>query len=252
MNLRIDKQRIARFFERSQHTYDQAAEVQKHIQQCLYQYYLTYASSARSLLEIGCGTGGLSHLLTQDRQFERAVFNDFYCSDKLKQILAQSPAYMFIQADAEHYDFGKGFDVLLSASSIQWFESPLSIVDQARRCLNTSGVLLLSTFAPDNLSEVQALTGSGLHYPSLLDWQEALSEDFNIHILEVTQELCFFQSPIAVLQHLKQTGVNALSQKLLSPSALRRFLNDYAQRFACDNQVSLTYRPLYCVASKKG
>lgn len=83
----------------------------------------------------------------------------------------------------------------------------------AYAALNEQGWLCFSTFGPKNLIEIKELTGQGLNYWNLENWNSALTQaGFEILHLAQSETQLYFDSPKAVLQHLKATGVTATAQ----------------------------------------
>lgn len=60
------------------------------------------------------------------------------------------------------------------------------------------GRLLISTFAEQNLAEIHHLTGVGLDYPSLSQWQEWLRADFEVKALFQQKIPLYFSSPCGI------------------------------------------------------
>ena len=61
----------------------------------------------------------------------------------------------------------------------------------------------------------------------------------------------YFPSPKDVLLHLKRSGVNGITSEKWTKSDLLYFTNQYNKLFKSDYGVSLTYHPIYIIASKK-
>ena len=115
------------------------------------------------------------------------------------------------------------------------------------------GLLLFSTFVPGNLYEIKELTGKGLVYPTsdtLVGWLS--TADFNLLHQEEDPIVLTFKTPLDVLRHLKATGVTATGNGCWTKGRQESFCRQYAEQFATtDGQVTLTYRPLYILATKK-
>lgn len=62
------------------------------------------------------------------------------------------------------------------------------------------------------MKEIRELTGQGLSYRSREELETALSPRFDIVHSEEELIPLFFEGPVKVLYHLKQTGVNSLSK----------------------------------------
>lgn len=248
----VTKPFIAQRFAKAEISYDQYATAQQQIcQQLLVLLQQQPQRQFNRILEIGCGTGKLTRSLFNTIQAQQWVVNDLYPSQFIQQFCQQSSC-TFIQGDAEQWLFDGDFDLVASASTIQWFEHPQTFLQQVANRLKYKGIFLFSTFSPENLLEIRQLTGIGLNYPSLQQWQQWLNNDFDIIKLEQQQIKLTFPSALAVLKHLKYTGVTAIRQENWNKQKLINFCQTYQQRFATTKQqVVLTYTPIYCLAIKK-
>lgn len=255
-----DKQRIEQRFAQAILSYDQAAVAQQQINQQLLQLLQTYINqdAFESVLEVGCGTGQLSELLANNLNINQWTINDLneQAITQTKVRLANQNNVTYIQGDAEFLFTQKAFqsphlDIIVSASTVQWFENPEHFIRLAEQALMSDGILLFSTFLPQNLLEIKQLTEIGLDYPSIQQWQEWLQPHFEILAWQTPVIKLTFDHPIDVLQHLKQTGVTGIQSKPWSKGRLREFCQRYQQLFTHDGQVTLTYTPLLVLASKR-
>ena len=103
----------------------------------------------------------------------------------------------------------------------------------------------------ENLKEIAAVTGSGLHYYSLEELKKSLSMHYNIVTAGEERIRLTFATPLDVLYHLKHTGVTAVCRQAWTKGDLQEFCDKYAKLFSCGNAVTLTYHPLYIIARKK-
>ena len=117
--------------------------------------------------------------------------------------------------------------------------------------LNPDGYLVFSTFGPDNYREIREVNGKGLNYLSFGKHIKLLSEKFDIVWSERETITRHFATPLGVLSHMKQTGVNGIPGKAWTKSDLRKFEEDYQDLFGIDLGVPLTYQPLYFIAKPK-
>lgn len=248
----IDKGLIKQRFSSAVLDYDQQAIAQQRIHQriisLLPQMQRQHFSNA---LEIGCGTGGLTKLLMQHLQVEHWELNDL--CDMQTHLLEHLPEpFQFHCGDAEQLAFEKQYDLIASASVVQWFADKAGFIERCKVRLKTNGFLLFSTFTSDNLKQIKQLTGVGLTYPNLEDWQKWLSPEFEILALEQSEIVLHFDDPLAVLKHLKQTGVTATQQQGWTKGQLQAFCRQYQQNYTNSQQkVELTYSPLYVLARLK-
>ena len=148
-------------------------------------------------------------------------------------------------------NFDGKYDLIISSSTIQWFEDIESFLRKIEKNLSENGIIAISTFGLDNLKEIKTLTNRGLSYYSLERWISIISEIFEM--ITISQEFVplFFETPIEVLKHLKKTGVNGLNENPLSPSQVVSFCENYKKQHMSENGLTLTYHPIYIIARKK-
>jgi len=254
---KLDKPLIAQRFAAHITEYDDHAIAQQQINRQLINLLAqTSKKGFRRALEIGCGTGDLTQHLVREYQVEHLVVNDLsdvYQDCVLQKMGENRPlvSFEFVAGDAEHLAFEGLFDLISSASAVQWFEQPQTFVSQAAKLLQPNGVLLFNSFTSANLAEIRQLTGVGLTYPSREEWYSWLSKDFTL--LHVTQQQIrlTFASPLAVLQHLKKTGVTAISTQRWTRKKLMALSEQYQALFSCEQGVYLTYEPIFILGVKK-
>lgn len=250
----IEQERIRRRFSQAVNTYDDHAEAQKRICAHLVQLLTVYTSSHfRRVLEIGCGSGGFTRLLKQECQIEEWVLNDL-CEtwqSAIEELFPSAPP-LFLAGDAERLAFPGTFDLIASASALQWMKDLPRFLHKLSSTLSPGGIMAFNTFTPDNLHEIKELTGEGLTYPTAGQLREWLSTYFRIVHEEEGNIALTFQHPLEVLRHLKYTGVTANASRVWTRGKQERFCRDYQERFpSADGGVTLTYRPLYILVVKR-
>lgn len=208
------------------------------------------SSEIHSGLEIGVGTGFLTqHLQTLFSQTHWTL-NDLTSKAQVytdKFINPDSSDYLW--GDAEQIKLPSNLDLIASASTVQWFDSLPDFIKQCSANTNKDGYLALSTFGPDNFTEIRNITGAGLNYYSLAELITILeSNDYTIlQSLDYTKQL-EFTSPLEVLKHIKATGVNGISHYRWTRSKLSEFESTYQQ--LCPQGIALTYHPIILLARK--
>lgn len=248
----MDKQLISRRFSRSAYTYNKRATVQRNIAKTMsYLLKCYYTKRGGRILEVGCGTGFLSRLLLEKQEPDSLLLNDI--CPKMEEFFRNFPKkwVTFIPGDAEQIDFPGNQNLIISCSALQWFAEPAKFFDKCASLLAPGGYLAFSTFGKRNMEEVTAITGAGLKYLTPEELTHMLSSHYEI--LLVKQEVIRkkFASGFHVLRLLKDTGVNAISDKPWTPGDLRHFQEEYARRFAVKGGVHLTFHPIYIIVRKK-
>ncbi len=251
----IDKLLVRRRFCRSADSYEDHALVQAELAARLCAALGRVVGADTGLgrvLELGCGSGLLTRLLAKNFSMSNWTGNDMACgfetlTDEMRA--AGVPETGFIHGDMEASELGAGWDVVCANASFQWLTEPVSFVSGLPRLLAPRGLLVYSTFGPDNLAEISAITGHGLTYATRDQHADAISRNCELHVAESYHRRLEFDTPRHVLWHLRATGVNAVTRACWGRRELERFCAEYCERFGCaDGRVGLTYQPMLFVA----
>jgi malonyl-CoA O-methyltransferase len=254
VNRNMNNSLIRRKFGKSIATYDHNAYAQKEIAGKLAALVLNlYPHTPSGILEIGCGTG----LLTKEII---PLFADaqYYMNDINEKVELLMPAlfpknnYVFVAGDAQLIDFPCEIDLLLSSSTVQWFDNLHTFGQKAYQSLSNEGYMFLSTFGGNNLKEIREITGTGLEYLSLEHLQDLFSRDFEILHLSEEEIPVTFNSVTEIFSHLRSTGVNANASGIVKTrSGLKSFCDKYTKLFSDGRNVRLTYNPIYLALKKR-
>ncbi|HEF2304548.1 TPA: malonyl-ACP O-methyltransferase BioC [Campylobacter jejuni] len=188
-------------------------------------------SHFEKVFEFGCGRGELSKKLQNFITFNEYLKNDILNFKENSNIL------IFDMNEIAKQDLSKEkFDLIVSNATLQWLDLK-RIIPSLRDMLNQNGILLLSTFAEQNLKEIKQSTGFGLNYFSLNELEQIFKVYFNE--VKITQELIklSFDNALDVFRHLKLSGVNSLGFYPLN----KGFLKEFEEKF----QNKLTYHPVF-------
>ena len=252
--MEINKEEVEQRFWRSRVSYNDNARVQKMVVDRMVPMILSSVERVpEKILEIGCGTG----LLTS--QLQRTFPSDgLYLNDLVEELCYHAatvnhvPLKHCFPGDVEKLFLPLSFDLIASASTFQWFTTPEETFKKLSKRLEQRGVLVFSTFGKFNLREIRLTTGGGLDYRNKEELEKMLKPYFEIELIEEEFHMLEFDTPLAVLQHLKKTGVNVSGDPTIwTKGRVDAFIKDYNARFAIDGKVALTYHPLYFVCRRK-
>ncbi len=246
----IDKALVAQRFAKAGQSYIEQAVVQKQISAQLFEYLKMYCpQSLPSVLEIGCGSGNLTHLFHSYFQVDQLFLNDLYADVDQHFSTIQNIAWLI--GDIEQLTLPQSLDAVISSSALQWMADLPALLQRIHDSLKPKGYLGFSTFGENNLIEIKKLTGQGLNYISL-EFLKRQLEQQNFEVLFIEQEVkqIYFDHPKSVLQHLKATGVTATAKShRWTKQSLQKFYADY-QQFYGEQGFSLTYHPIYVIARR--
>lgn len=250
----INKQLVAERFAKAVGSYDEEAVAQRQIAVRMTESLRqsVWLKASPRILEIGCGTGIYSRLLLESFNPEFFQLNDICpaVEASIAGLLSQNNI-RFLAADAEHHDFGTGWDLITSCSTVQWFQALPPFFKRCHASLHREGVLAFTTFGSHNLKEIKELTGHSLAYPGLQEITDSLSGSFNVILNEEAYIEQWLDSPQAVLYHIKRTGVSGIRRKAYTRGELQTFCREYEKRYSKDGKVRLTYHPIYIIAQKR-
>ena len=255
--MNADKGLISRRFAHALATYEEEAQVQAQVADTLLACLAETLPQPRpaKALDIGCCTGMLTQKivaplpsLTQLAVCDLvAAFQS--CIDTRSRAWKQYVT--FLAGDIEQVELPQNYDLILSSSTLHWVHDFPALSAKLARHLNPGGTLAIALYGPDNFTEIRQVTGSGLPYLSLRELTDILSQHFKLQLASESRVELWFREPLAVLHHLRDTGVNALSPAGWTKGRLAQFAASYRERFSGEKGVRLTYHPLYCIATKK-
>ena len=246
----IDKALVAQRFAKAGQSYIEQAVVQKQISAQLFEYLKMYCpQSLPSVLEIGCGSGNLTHLFHSYFQVDQLFLNDLYAD--VDQHFSTIENIAWLIGDIEQLHLPQSLDAVISSSALQWMTDLPKLLHRIHDALKPKGYLGFSTFGENNLIEIKKLTGQGLNYVGLESLKRQLEQQgFEILLIQQDHKQVYFDHPKSVLQHLKATGVTATAKShRWTKQSLQQFYLDY-QQFYGEQGFSLTYHPIYVIARR--
>ena len=247
----INKALVAQRFAKAGQSYVEHAVVQKQISAQLFKYLKVYCpQNLASVLEIGCGSGNLTHLFHSYFQVDQLFLNDLY--EDVDQHFSTIQNIAWLIGDIEQLHLPQSLDAVISSSALQWMTDLPTLLHRIHDALKPNAYFGFSTFGSDNLTEIKQLTGQGLNYISL-EFLKRQLEQQNFEVLFIEQEVkqIYFDHPKSVLQHLKATGVTATAKShRWNKQSLQQFYSDY-QQFHDEQGFRLTYHPIYVIARRK-
>lgn len=250
----IDKERVHASFLKSLYSYNHYARVQASMaDELIYRLRGLTSETFDTALEIGSGTGFLTERFLKSFQVKTLYTNDLVkeCQTVLADIFKQYPHNRchFLPGDIEGMtDLPARFDLIFSGAAFQWLNDFAGLLPRLKHALTSEGILAFSTFGPYNLQEIRNLTGNSLQYAPFQEIVALVAEHFEV--LFTGQDIISlpFSSPRQVLKHLRLTGVNGLSKQQWTKSKLYEFEQRYWELCDTDQQVTLTYHPIFCIA----
>lgn len=234
--------RVATKFREALGTYDRHAVAQRIIADKLTALIAdNLPATGLSALEIGQGSGLFTRMYAPMTVCRRIDFIDLYQTPHVPA----APVTNYHVGDAELFleESTARYDLILSASAVQWMPDLRRFLSLAATHVAPGGMLAFSTFVRGNLSEFDALRPNPMLYHTAEEIRR-MAEEFFTGVEVDTEEIRIdFPTAKEALLHLRHTGVTGTSTETLSLQQLMDAIpvDDNGRRF-------LTYRPIYVIA----
>jgi len=187
------------------------------------------------ILEIGCGTGFLTHHL-----LKKYPHGQFHITDISPDMVATCEAQYktdrtsFFQMDGEHPECDDNYDFIVSSMAFQWFETPL----KSLQALSKKGSVFYATLGHSNFPEWRHILNKNEFDNGLLtvpEWPKILNNE---------KKIKDYGSAYKFLKMLKDTGAFHPAQNYhnLSVPNLRKAICDYDALY----QGKATWHITYC------
>ncbi len=239
----INKPLVSRRFARGLQTYMSEADVQIRIAEHLWSMCRKHCGSLNktplSILEIGYGNGAMTRLYAPELRPKRLVLWDILDIPSPfgeTAICDGETAIMELAPDS--------VDMIISASTVQWFNSLPGFLERCAGVLAPGGLVVISSFGPQTFHELTEAGVTPLPYMSLESIRRIVPA--GMELLELHEGIItkVFSSPIDVIRHLRSTGVNGRKSSV----PLNKILTSYPLR--SDGRAALTYNPVYFILRK--
>lgn len=214
----LDKPRIRQSFAAASATYDQAAALQRQSAHDLFRE-AERAGIHGTVLDLGCGTGNLTALLSQA---DEVIALDVAAAmlDAARGKLARNGKLQFVCADAENLPFANhSLDGVYSNLALQWCDPLEKALAETKRVLRTGSPLLFSTFGPATLHELKSA------WAEVDDWPHVNAFHDEPSLMEFLQNAGFqdgrirralhmprYASVVDLMRELKQIGAHNAHQ----------------------------------------
>ena len=245
--MQTDYKNIKKQFEKSMGDYDKNAVVQGLIAEKMIIELLKISSEFENILELGCGTGLLTKRIAKNLKYKNFFGNDLVEKSKnyVKKFI---PETEFLYGNALKIKPSRRMNLIISNAMFQWFDNLEKGLKIIINNLEKYGLLVFSTFAPDNFKELKDITGLTLNYKSKEEI-ETILKNLGLEILycENFYEEMEFNTPLELLAHLKNTGVNSLSEKTWTVKKIKEFCDKFSKKYP---KTKLTYSPIIVIAKR--
>lgn len=238
--MNAQKSQIVDAFSRSADSYEQASQVQATVAANVADQVLDDLPEAPDVLEIGCGTGGLTRHLLSGVTGGRFLITDIAPNmvEKCKS-QCEDARVEYLCMDGERPSLeGRRFDLIVSSLAVQWFADLRSGLAELADLLKPGGRLVFSTLGVDTFANWRAAHAAlGLQdgtrsYPDLVEIEAMMPPGGTLQLREERIERDYDDARVFA-RRLKTIGANtpASGHKPLSPKDFRRISAHLGENF---------------------
>lgn len=235
----MKKNLIKQRFSKNLNTYQDNAIIQMNMAKKLIS--LLPDKNFSNILELGCGTGFLTKLANKNLNYKSYTAIDIVkeCEPYIKRV---NNDINFISDDIETINLTETYDLIISNAVFQWLNDFERFITKLQNNLSSNGIILFTTFGTKNFQEISKVANISLKYYSPKELQHIL-ETYSIEYLEEETFEEQFKTTKEMFEHMKKTGVNAISETAWTLKDFKEF-NQHYQNIYKDG-VHLTYNPIY-------
>jgi len=261
---------VKRSFSSATDTYDIHAVLQREIADRLLVHVTCTKIEPKRILDIGCGTGYFTRLLSG--HYKKANVTALDLSEGM--VRATSRAHdrrmpwhgrrHHVAADGCALPFADGtFDLVTSNLAMQWVEEPMWMMREMRRVLAPGGLMLFSTFGRRTLSELRhslasisgERAGLVLPFPDVTSLGDSLMQlAVELPVTDTDLFTLTYPDTMALVRELKGIGASSAAIRsrpggLYGRSLLRKLSERYAENHSdADGRIHATFEALYAQA----
>ena len=199
-------------FNKHYNVYEKYSLAQKQVAKNLLDYMgksNIFDIQINSIFEIGCGTGIFTKEYRKYFLHSDLILNDIF---DVREFIKDIDYNIFIQENIEELDIPKS-DLVVSSSVFQWIKDKDSLI---RNIAENTDNLCFSSYVSGNLIEIKNHFDISLDYLNIEEFKEILKKYFSsVKSYSETIKLDF-KAPMAVLKHLKHTGVTGFQRTSIS------------------------------------
>ncbi|EJG09967.1 biotin synthesis protein BioC [Fusobacterium vincentii ATCC 51190] len=199
-------------FNKHYNVYEKYSLAQKQVAKNLLDYMgksNIFNTQINSIFEIGCGTGIFTKEYRKYFLHSDLILNDIF---DVREFIKDIDYNIFIQENIEELDIPKS-DLVVSSSVFQWIKDKDSLI---RNIAENTDNLCFSSYVSGNLIEIKNHFDISLDYLNIEEFKEILKKYFSsVKYYSETIKLDF-EDPMAVLKHLKYTGVTGFQKTSIS------------------------------------
>ncbi|MDX8397446.1 MAG: malonyl-ACP O-methyltransferase BioC [Mariprofundaceae bacterium] len=270
----IHRPHVKRAFSGATASYDHHAVLQREIGTRLLAHLNFTKIEPKRILDIGCGTGYFTRLLTD--KYKKAHVTGLDLSESMvihtrKQQAMRLPWHgkrTHCVADGCTLPFADAsFDLVTSNLAMQWVADPKDMLSEMRRVLAPNGLILFATFGRRTLAELRqslaeissqhtpAKAGHVLPFPDVMSLGDVLNQlAVDMPVIDTDLFTLTYPNVIDLVRELKGLGasssaISGRSGGLYGRRLLKQLDQSYGEKHRTeDGQIRASFEALYAQA----
>lgn len=254
----LDKHLVRQSFDRAARRYDEAAVLQREVGDRMLARLDLMRISPALILDVGCGTGGVTAGLLK-KYFAARVIGLDIAPGMLAIARRHAPWFRKLHCvcgDAEALPLADGScDMVFSNLVLQWCGDLDRALREFRRVLEPGGLLMFSTFGPDTLIELRrswAAADDYNHVNAFLDLHDIGDAMMRAGLADPVVDMEYFtltyENVLGLMRDLKNLGAHNVTtgraRSLTGKGRLQSVSAAY-ERFRRDGRLPATYEVVY-------
>lgn len=248
----ISPVKVGTNFSRVAHHYEQYADIQYLLAERLLKEIKQQSILPESILDIGCGTGKLTHALL--RQYPYAAVIGLDVSREMVKV-AKDRGIEAVSADAQRLPFrDETFNLIVSNAAYQWVGNLSAAFQEAHRILKENGKFIFSCFGKKTLKELRDCFGIE---ENILPEKDALYDGLaaaGFSEINVERDVInkYFNNTLELLYWLKNTGANRIYQRppRISRGRFKEASEFYSKAHCRNEKIYATFEVLKSIVRK--
>ncbi|NKI35267.1 malonyl-ACP O-methyltransferase BioC [Wenzhouxiangella sp. XN79A] len=259
----FDRRRIRRRFGRAADEYADRARLQAEVAGRLLERLDGLRFEPTTVVDLGCGPGLQARALTERFGKAQVLAMDLALPMLVRarrQAGWRGRRFARVAGDAHALPLARSsVDLIYSNLMLQWSDDLPAVLNGLRRVLKPGGLLLISTFGPDTLSELRqawAAVDDAEHVSRFTDVQTVgdclVRAGFSEPVLDTDWITTTYSQPRGLLDELRAIGATDAMRRpgagLTTPARLRGMLAAYETHRRPDGLVPATWEVVYASA----
>lgn len=207
--------KIKKFFNRAEQSYDHHAYLQHATAINLIHLLKKNIGVANSIIDLGCGTGFNTYHLAKSFDYK-----EFYAVDIANLFLVKAKKYLeshkihFLEINFDNLEIiDKKFDIIYSNMALHWSNNFTQTLNKALSLLNPNGILAFSIPLIGTLAEFNSYYAKNNFFDSDCILNEITDDNYQLLVNQSDTYTLFYPDTTQALKSIKEIGANYVSSR---------------------------------------